>query len=127
MGPDGIYPRVLRELAEVIAKPFSIIFERSWRTGEVPEDWRIASVTVVIRKDQKENPMNYRPVSLISVLGKVMEQLVLGDISRQSEEVIRNSQHGLTKGKSCWPNLVAFYDDITSWADGGASNGCGLP
>ena len=56
MGPDGMCPRVLRELAEMISEPLSIIFDMSWRTGEVPEDWRIASVTVVIRKDQKENP-----------------------------------------------------------------------
>jgi len=45
MGPDGMHPRVLRELVDVVAEPLSTIFERSWRTGEVPEDCRKASVT----------------------------------------------------------------------------------
>ena len=58
MGPEGMHPCVLRELAEVIAEPLSIIFERSWRTGEVPEDWRIANVTPVFKKGKKEDPGN---------------------------------------------------------------------
>ena len=53
MGPEGMHPRVLRELADVIAEPLSIIFERSWRTGEVPEDWRKASVTSIFKKGKK--------------------------------------------------------------------------
>jgi len=49
-GPDGIHPRVLRELAEELAKPLSIISQLSWLTGEVPEDCRIASVTPIYKK-----------------------------------------------------------------------------
>ena len=54
MSPKGMHPQVLRELAEVIAKLHSIIFERCWRMGEVPEDWRKASVTPVFKKVKKE-------------------------------------------------------------------------
>jgi len=94
MGPDGMYPQVLRELADAITKPLSIIFERSWRT-EVPEDWRKANVTSVFKKGKKEDPGNYRPLSLTSICGKVVEQLVLDVISKQMKEnkVIRSSQH----------------------------------
>jgi len=56
MGPDGIHPRVLRELVEELAKPLSIIYQKSWLTGEVPDDWRIASVTLIYKKGWKEDP-----------------------------------------------------------------------
>ncbi|GAB0182767.1 mitochondrial enolase superfamily member 1 [Grus japonensis] len=99
----------------------SIIFERSWRTGEVSEDWRKANVTPVFKKGRKEDAGNYRPVSLISTPGKGMEELVLGVISKhvEEEEVIGSGQHGFTKGKSCLTNLIAFCDDMTGWVDEG--------
>jgi len=53
MGSDGIHPRVLRELAEELAKPLSIIYQQSWLSGEVSDDWRIASVTPIYKKGRK--------------------------------------------------------------------------
>jgi len=70
MGPDGMHPRVLRELADITAELLPIILERSGRTGEVPEDWRKANVTPIFKKGKKEDPGNYRLVSLTSILGK---------------------------------------------------------
>jgi len=112
---------VLRELADVIAEPFSIIFKRSWRTGEMPEGWRKANVISIFKKGKKEDPGNYRQVSLTSIPGKVMEQHFLEVINKQVEEkkVIRSSQHAFLKGKSCLTNLIAFYDDMTDWVDEG--------
>jgi len=121
MGPDGMHPRVLRELADVIAETLSIIFERFWRTGEVPKDWRKAIVTPIFKKGKKEDPENYRLVSLTSIPGKMMEQLILEVIIKQVEEkkVIRSSQHGFSKGKSCLTSLIAFYNGVTGWIDEG--------
>ena len=87
----------------------------------MPEDWRKANVTPVFKKGKKDDPGNYRPVSLTSIPGKVLEQHILEVFSKQVEEkkVIRSSQHGFTKGKSCLTNLTAFYDGITGWVDEG--------
>ncbi|NXU52090.1 LIN1 transcriptase, partial [Turnix velox] len=121
LGPDGMHLRVLSELAEVIARPLSIIFGKSQETEEVPEDWRKANVTPAFKKGKEEDPSNYRPVSLTCIPGKEMEQLILGTISRhiKDKQVIRGSQHSFTKGKSCLTNLITFYEHITKWVDDG--------
>ncbi|KFM06605.1 hypothetical protein AS27_02750, partial [Aptenodytes forsteri] len=82
MGPDGIHPRVLRELVEELAKPLSIIYQQSWLTREVPDDWRLANVTPIHKKGRKEDPGNYRPVSLTLVPGKIMERFILRALTR---------------------------------------------
>jgi len=73
MGLDGIHPRVLKKLVDVLVKPLSIIYQQSWLTGEVPVDWTSANVMPIYKNDWKEDSLNYRLVSLTSVPGKVIE------------------------------------------------------
>ena len=120
MGPDGIHPRVLKELAGVLTKPLSIIYQQFWLTGEVPTDWKLAKV-MSIYKGRKDDPGNYRPVSLTSVPRKLMEQLIQSTILQhmQDNQEIRPSQHGFMKGRSCLTNLISFYERVTCLLDEG--------
>jgi len=59
MGRDKMHPRILRELADVIAMSLSVIFKRSWQSSEVPGDWRKGTIVPIFKKDKKEDPENY--------------------------------------------------------------------
>ncbi|KAK4830421.1 hypothetical protein QYF61_011045 [Mycteria americana] len=63
----------------------------------------------------------YRLVSLTSVPGKVMEEIILSAIMQhvQDNQVIRPSQHGFMKGRFCLINLISFYDKVTHLVDEG--------
>ncbi|KAJ7406535.1 hypothetical protein WISP_133104 [Willisornis vidua] len=70
MEPDGIHLKILKVLADVILKTLLMIFEWSSESGEVPADWKLVNVVLVFKKNKKEDPGNYSPVSLTSVPGQ---------------------------------------------------------
>ncbi|MEE6528456.1 hypothetical protein FKM82_030771 [Ascaphus truei] len=98
-GPDGIHPSVLKELSSVIAKPLHLIFKDSISTGSVPQDWRKADVVPIFKKGARSQAGNYRPVSLTSIVGKLMEGLIRDNIQEylMENKIISNSQ-GEKKG-----------------------------
>jgi hypothetical protein len=120
-GPDGIGPRVLQELACGLAPALVEIFTKSLRDGVVPEAWKDANVTPIFKKGAKSSPENYRPVSLTSVCCKVMESIIRDAVSNHLTEngLIRSSQHGFMKGRSCATNLLEFLEAATTAVDRG--------
>ncbi|KFW79099.1 hypothetical protein N305_02296, partial [Manacus vitellinus] len=85
MGPEDV-STTMRELLDTIARPLTIIFEMSWQSGEVPEDWKKANVTPVFQAKNKEDLGNYWQISLILVPSKVMEQILLETMLRHIKD-----------------------------------------
>ena len=118
-GPDGLHPRVLKEAAEIIAKPLSIIFNKSIEQGTVPDDWKLAHVTALFKKGKATSPGNYRPVSLTSVVCKIMESILRDQIMQFLDDntLLSEHQHGFRSGRSCVTQLIEVLDTWTSMID----------
>ena len=76
VGPDGVNPRLLKEGADQLCQPLSRLFNLSLSKGKFPTSWKKANVTPVFKKGDRSDIQNYRPISLLSCIGKVMERCI---------------------------------------------------
>ena len=72
-GVDGIPPKLLKEIVEQISTPLAKLFNLSLEEGMVPSEWKEANITPLFNKGSRNKPENYRPVSLTSVVCKLLE------------------------------------------------------
>ena len=121
-GPDQIGPRVLKELAETIAPILTVIFKRSYDTGEVPDEWRTANVIPIYKKGKKNEASNYRPISLTCISCKLLEHIITSSIMSHANthSILYSLQHGFRSMRSCETQLLEFIADIANTTQKGA-------
>ena len=109
-GPDGIPARVLKECAVELAAPLSSLFSLCFRTGIQPTMWKIAHVVPVHKKASRSTIKNYRPVSLLSICSKVMEDIVNHQLVNYLEkyQLLSNRQFGFRRGLGTADLLTAL-------------------
>lgn len=120
-GVDNLPPIVLRKTAKAISYPLKLIYSSSLESGVVPSDWKYANVTPIHKKGSKNNPSNYRPISLTSQICRIFERILKEEINfyLETNKLIGDSQHGFVRGKSCLTNLLTYLDIITTNIDSG--------
>ena len=116
-----IHPRFLKELAGFLADPLCKIFRLSLDAGKLPQDWKLGVIKPIFKGGDIQNPQNYRPVCLTSVVCKVMERHLKNAIQTYLDtcHAVTTHQHGFVKSRSCVTNLLTARENWVSLADSG--------
>ena len=121
-GVDGIPPKLLMETVEQISIPLARVFNLSLKEGVVPFEWKEANIIPLFKKGSRNKSENYRPVSLTSVICKLLERLIKDHMVEflVKHKLLNSSQHGFLKARSCLTNMLCFLEEITKWIDVGS-------
>ena len=120
-GPDGLGPRILKELNPVIAVPLSKLFQACISHGKMPDIWKQANVIPIFKKGDRSDPNNYRPVSLLNTTGTIFEKIIYKYLFNffRDKFVISLWQSGFMPGNSTICQLLEIYHKFcTAVADG---------
>ena len=111
-GPDGISAHILIECSEQVAPSLCSLFNHSLRTGRFPSEWKSADVIPVHKKNLLEPAENYRPISLLPIVSKVMERCVCNRLYSHVSQSITSLQHGFMCSRSCSLQLLSVLHSI---------------
>ncbi|NQZ52356.1 MAG: hypothetical protein HRT95_19945, partial [Moritella sp.] len=109
-GPDEIHGSILKNCASTLAKPLSILFGKSYSSGHIPADLKLAHVVPIHKKGSKSNVENYRPISLTSIVMKTFEKIIREELMLRCRHLLDERQHGFLPFKSCNTQMVEFCD-----------------
>ena len=118
-GPDNISPRVLRECSDNLCYSLALLFGISMQQGKLPDTWKLANVVPVFKKGERHNICNYRPISLLSVVSKVMERCIYNRIYPVLRPQIYSGQHGFSRNRSTATQLTLVQHRIGEILDKG--------
>ena len=113
-GPDGIPSRLLKEVASELSPSITLLFNASLQQGNIPDDWKKALVTPLFKKGNRNNPVNYRPISLTSVCCKLLERIIYSNIMSHLNEhnILSDAQFGFRHRHSAELQLLRTVHDL---------------
>ena len=118
-GPDQIPPWFLKEYANNLHDILTDIFQTSINSGTIPNRWKEANICGVFKKGDKNDPANYRPVSLTCVCCKILEHIIHSHVMKflDKHNILTDSQHGFRAKRSTETQLLLTINDISKQVD----------
>ena len=113
-GSDGISGQMLKICDASVALPLRIIYKNILDTSVYPGIWKVADVTPIFKKEDKQLVKNYRPISLLPICGKIFEKLIFNCLYSylNSNNLITKNQSGFVPGDSCTNQLLFLINEI---------------
>ena len=111
-GIDGIGPKILKYCAMSLFRPLCYLFNLSLSSGTVPSEWKIHLITPVYKSADRSCINNYRPISLLCNISKVLESLIHDKIIPHVSTLISPYQFGFLSGRSTVQQLLLFLHHI---------------
>ena len=115
-GPDEVPAFILKSAASQFAPILTRLYQYSLNTVEVPTDWKNAHIVLVFKKGEKHLPSDYRPVSLTSIVCKVLKHIVHSSVMNHFDRhnILTDNQHGFRAKRSCESQLITTIQKIAS-------------
>ena len=125
-GPDNITPKLLKLCAEFICEPLSQLFNQSMSSGTLHRDWTAANITPIYKKGERCLACNYRPISLTSIVVKVMERIICKQLISALERsgCISDNQFGFRANRSTVTLLLSAIHDWSLCLERRSSTHC---
>lgn len=113
-GPDGIRNEMLMEGGPSMVSALTRLFRLVWIAEKVPSDWQTGSVVPIFKDGQRDDPSNYRPITLTSCVAKVFESIIDKRLSRRDakDKTISDLQGGFRKGKGTNEHLFLLSEIV---------------
>lgn len=118
-GPDKITSDMLKKINESIIIPLVYIFNLSISQGQVPTHFKNAIICPIYKAGDKTDLSNYRPISLLNTIGKVLEQAVKRRLTNYLEQnnILSNNQYGFRHGRSTDDAIIYLTRQIVTDVD----------
>lgn len=114
MGIDEIGPRLLKFCSTALCEPLHYLFNKSLEQQVLPTEWRLHSITPIYKSGDRALVANYRPISLLCSVSKVLERLVYDKTIEFLVDHFSNAQFGFLANRSALQQLLVFYSEIFS-------------